>query len=71
VQPLQWLSPLSTSSTPQSNSNGVGDGNESIGYGDKPLQQLLLLPASLTPQSTDDAVGNDNGSNSYSNKGGR
>jgi hypothetical protein len=33
--PLQRLTPSPTSSTPQSNGNGVGNGDGSIGYGDK------------------------------------
>jgi hypothetical protein len=32
---LQRLSPLPTSLTPQSNGDGVGDGNGSNGYGNK------------------------------------
>jgi hypothetical protein len=57
VQPLQWLSPSPTSSTPQSSGNGVGDGNGSNGYGGKLLQRLLPLPTSLTPQSNGNGHG--------------
>jgi hypothetical protein len=70
VQPLQRLSPLSISSTLQSNDNGMVDGNGSNGYGDKPLQQLSPLPTSLTLQSTGNGVGDDDGSDGYGGKGG-
>jgi hypothetical protein len=70
VQPLQRLLPLlTTSSTPQSNGDGVGDGNGSDGYGGAPLQRLSPSHTSLTPQSNGDGVGDGDGSNGYSNKG--
>jgi hypothetical protein len=62
VQLLQQLLSSSTFSTPQSNSDGVGNGNRSNGYGDKPLQRLLPLLTSLTLQSTGNAMGDDDGS---------
>jgi hypothetical protein len=70
VQPLQRLLPLPISLTPQSNDDGVDDGNGSNGYGNTPLQRLLPSPTSLTPQSNGDGVGNGNGSNGYGRKGG-
>ncbi len=55
--------------TPQSNGDGVGDGDRSDGYGDASLQRLLPSPTSSTPQSNGDGVGDGNGSNSYGDKG--
>jgi hypothetical protein len=59
-----------TSSTPQSNGDGMGNSNGSDGYGGAPLQRLLPSPTSLTPQSNGDGVGDGDGSNGYGNKGG-